>query len=177
MKKIIIIICSIVISVPLVMFLCLLIPWLLIYAGIAMSPDPPEPAITHAEFPFEIVYKLDGETETINDVYVCEYDGIDMNEGIGKYLVWKGYVKSSGDEYPVFFESEEKLIFWSIGSPEYYMGGTKYEQEEGIAPFLILVERSGEFSCEHCVTDEEMKDLGIELVSWKFSEPIVNTFE
>lgn len=67
-------------------------------------PNPPEPEITYCEFPFEIVYEIDGEIITINDVYVCQYDGIGANEGSGKYRVWKSYIKSTGEENLILFK-------------------------------------------------------------------------
>ena len=48
----------------------------------------PKPEITYGEFPFEIVLEIDGQTKMFNNVYICEYDGIGSNEGIGKYRVW-----------------------------------------------------------------------------------------
>ena len=51
----------------------------------------PEPRIKKAEFPFEIVYELDGETVTVNDIFVCEYDGTLWNENTGRQRQWKGW--------------------------------------------------------------------------------------
>ena len=61
-SKLLIIIISIVVAVPLIIFAAISIPWLMIYGGIWLSPDPPKPQITSGEFPFELVYSLDGET-------------------------------------------------------------------------------------------------------------------
>ena len=64
----------------------------------------PEPQIKEGEFPFEMVYEIDGETITVNDIYVCEFDGFDWNEGVGKHRKWKGYIKSSGTDVLILLE-------------------------------------------------------------------------
>ena len=73
-------------------------PQIMFWIGMWIStPNPPEPEVTYGEFPFEIVYEIDGEIFTINDVYVCEYRGIALSEASGKCRSWKGYIKSSGE--------------------------------------------------------------------------------
>ena len=42
------------------------------FIGGLLYPNPQKPEITFAEFPFEIVYEIDGETVTLKDTYVCE---------------------------------------------------------------------------------------------------------
>ena len=88
------IVAIIILSPVIVIFSLNIFAWSSIFIGNLLSSNPPKPEITYAEFPFEIVYELEGETVTVNDVYVCEYDGIGMNEGVGKYREWKGYIKS-----------------------------------------------------------------------------------
>ena len=47
-----------------------ILPWTLLAIGLLLSPNPLEPAIKYAEFPFEVVYEINGETKTVNDVFV-----------------------------------------------------------------------------------------------------------
>ena len=51
--------------------------------------DPPIPINKYGEYPFRIVFEHKGETHTIEDVLICEYDGIAYNEGWGKYVKWR----------------------------------------------------------------------------------------
>ena len=71
----------------------------------------PEPQIKEGEFPFEIVYEIDGEIITVNDIYVCEFDGYDWNEGRGKHRKWKGYIKSSGSEELILLEDGDLKLY------------------------------------------------------------------
>ena len=151
-------------------------PWIMIFAGIWLSPDPPEPQVQYGEFPFEIVYQLDGELYTVSDVLVCEYDGIGVDEGVGKHIQWKGYLKSNGNEEIVLLRKDSVRIVCSIGSPEYYMGDGDYS-EQGIQPDLLLIEDYESLTTVHVLTDAEGEKYKIKLISWQLSKPITNTFE
>ena len=48
------------------------------------APNPLKPEITYGEFPFTLTYELDGEIKTIEDVVVCEYDGIEWTNSGNK---------------------------------------------------------------------------------------------
>ena len=37
------------------------LPWILLGIGIASLPNPPEPEVKYGEFPFKLVYEVDGE--------------------------------------------------------------------------------------------------------------------
>jgi hypothetical protein len=79
------IIITIVICVP-------MIPWALIYLGALFSPNPPLPEIRYGEFPFRLEYEINGERFIMEDTVVCEFDGIGVDGGRGKYLKWKTYL-------------------------------------------------------------------------------------
>ena len=96
----------------------------------------PEPQIKEGEFPFEIVYEIDGEIITVNDVYVCEFDGFDWNEGAGKHRKWKGYIKSSGSEGLILLEDGDLKLAVSVGSPEYYMSDPSCQWSEDTPKFI-----------------------------------------
>ncbi|MFA8307240.1 YdgA family protein, partial [Paenibacillus alvei] len=61
-----------IISVALVICIVAL-PWILIYVGLQLQPDPPRPEITYGEFPFKLVYEINGERKVIQDTVICEY--------------------------------------------------------------------------------------------------------
>ncbi len=140
--------------------------------------DAPAPEVTYCEFPFEITYKLDGETKTVSDIYVCEYVGSYWNWNIGDYREWKGYLKSNQNENIVLIEDGNKEIICNIGKPEYYMDDSDEWSIETNEPTLIIVEHldSGGYSSSS-LSNELKEYYKIELVGWKLSEPIENSFE
>ncbi|WP_407453779.1 hypothetical protein [Methanobrevibacter sp.] len=141
--------------------------------------DVPKPQITESEFPFEIVYEIDGQVITVNDVYVCEFDGFDWNEGVGKHRKWKGYIKSSGAEELVLLEDGDLKLAVSVGFPEYYMSDQSITQIKELTPSIYYIKpnelggtTSGSLDIEPLLEQYKLK-----LVSWNFSEPIQNSFE
>ena len=151
---------------------------------ILISP-PPAVSVKYAEFPFEITYEINGEVKTVNDIFVCKYDGVGMNEGVGKYIKWKGYVKSTGEEDILLIEDGNISMFCSIGSPEYYMGDPSYfidgiaRPDYRITPSIYYIEYPNEFGGETIgiAENEHLEKYKIKLISWKLSDPIVNSFK
>ena len=138
----------------------------------------PEPQIKEGEFPFEMVYEIDGETITVNDIYVCEFDGFDWNEGVGKHRKWKGYIKSSGTEVLILLEDGDLKFAVSVGSPEYYMSDPTcpyFENTPSI--FYIKPNEAGGITSGMLDIEPLLEQYKLKLISWKFSEPIENSFE
>lgn len=130
---------------------------------------------TYAEFPFSLTYKLAGETITVNNTYVCEYTGIGWDTGRGFYKKWIGYVKETGLENVLIIEDSERQIFCQVGDPRYYMenGDNLYWETESLSPpHLYAVKKSNEF--DHISVDQIKEIYDIEIISWSFSEPMVN---
>ena len=165
----------VILLIPVIIVLYFSLPWVMIFLGNALAPNPPKPEITYGEFPFELVYEIDGETVTVNDVYVCEFDGFGMNEGQGKYREWKGYVQGTGEEGVILFEEGEVIIWCYIGSPKYYMGEVKY-----IDAYTPNVVKESPYlsgtSYEGLRADELWELYNIRIISWQFSDPIENSF-
>ena len=90
MKPIVTVLLLTTVLIVLMIACVLVLPWMLLYLGIAFSPDPPRPEITRGEFPFRLEYEIDGKRVVIEDTLICEFDGFGMNEGAGKYRKWKG---------------------------------------------------------------------------------------
>ena len=156
--------------------------WGLLYAGLALSPDPPKPHITEAEFPFTLVYEIDGEQFTVSDIYVCEYDGIGMNEGVGKYRKWKGYMKSKGEESSdeiVLIKDGKKTVCASVGDAYAYMGDDDYIDTTGgnMLSFYVTESNGSYQSWRALSTDVLEEEYGVTVISWQFTPPIKNTFK
>ena len=146
--------------------------------GFSGCENVPEPEIKKGEFPFEIVYEIDGETVTVNDVYVCEFDGLDWNEGVGKHRKWKGYIKSSCAKELILLEDGDLKFAISVGSPEYYMSDPNCAYSENI-PSLYYIKPNEFGATTSSALDIEalLEQYKLKLVSWNFSEPIQNSFE
>lgn len=142
-----------------------------------LTPDPPKPEITYAEFPFEVVYELDGETVTVNDIYVCEFDGFGWNEAVGKHREWKGYIKSTGAKELVLHDNGDLKFAVSVGSPEYYMDDPDCAYSENV-PKIYYIKQHASGGISSGLFDEEkmLQQYKLKLVSWTFSKPIQNSF-
>jgi len=103
--------------------------WLLFDVSL---PDPPSPKVAYGEFPFSLIYEIDGERVEIKDTLVIEHLGKGIDEGNGKYNKWNFYYKNSQEyisttEIELFSGNNEKLngpvnVVFAPGSCEYYMG-------------------------------------------------------
>jgi len=132
---------------------------------------PQIPEIQYGKFPFEIVYSVDGEIYEVKDVFVCEYKGIGHPFDGEKELEWQTYIGSSGERDFELFEAENrKGIYIDLGNEEYYMMGKKPYDEYVPGEYL--------HDGYHKLNLQEAKEqLGIEIISAKFSDPIENEFE
>ena len=181
---------SVAIIIAIAIIAYFVVPWVMMALGTTLMPNPPKPEITHGEFPFRLVYEINGEQKVVQDTLVCDYDGIGMNEGQGKYRKWKERL-ASGKEIlillevsnPVSLGSSTKAvkqeIYYSTGSVRYYMGDL--EDYEGYAesfPNASLYEKYADGSSDDCRinADELYKKYHIKLISWDITKPIKNTF-
>lgn len=148
-------------------------PWIVIYVFGWLSPNPPAPRTTYGEFPFRLEYRIDDEVHVIEDVIVCEYNGVGWNEGAGKYRKWKGTFKNTGAEEIIVLSDADTRICCSIGDAAYYMGDKEYG--DSYVPKFYYVETfdNGTVSGD---AEDLLDKYKIELLDWKLSEPIENEF-
>ena len=139
----------------------------------------PAPAVTYAEFPFEVVYEIDNEVVTVNDVFVCEFDGFAWNENEGKHRQWRGYVKSTGKDHLVLLEEGSLTIACKLGTAAYYMSDPSMDGAGEFTPYLYYTRTyaSGGVSTSVAGLDKLLEQYGISIISWKLSKPIENHFE
>ena len=137
---------------------------------------PAEPTVTYGEFPFEITFKIDGKEVVFKDTYICEYKGLEWNISQGYYMVWDGYIKQTGENEIVVLTDGDKKIVCYVGKPEYYLNAPNYSGKQYLIPELRLVEPREQMNPSISELTVEMKEYyGIEIVDWKFSEPIENS--
>lgn len=134
-----------------------------------------EPKIKYGEFPFSLTYKIDRETVTINNTYVCEFAGVGWDTGRGFYRKWDGYVKETGLENVLIAEDSERQIFCQVGDARYYMENSNdlhWSNDSLAPPHLYAVKKSSNF--DYMSVDQIKQTYGIEIISWQFSKPIEN---
>ena len=139
--------------------------------------NPDVPVIKKGEFPFEIIYEVNGERFSIKDTYVCEYDGIQISKG-GKYLGWKGYFKSGNKDPLTIFIGDTTEIVIDIGDYWYYMGDPilPKSHKNRIPAFGRVIRENGGISGEALSSEELYSEYGIKIISCSLPEPIENTF-
>ena len=155
-------------------FLCIIVlSIVVILGGIAMlfsAKKSYEPKTKQGEFPFSLTYKVNGETTTIKNTYVCVFEGVGWDTGRGFYRKWNGYVKETGLENVLIFEDSKIKVFCQVGDPQFYMGDDKNLSWEN-----NLIKKSNNY--DYMSVEEIKQTYGIEIISWEFSEPIKNSFK
>lgn len=135
---------------------------------------PAKPEIKQAEFPFEIVYEYKGETHTISDILVIEYEGISFSIEGGNSLGWKKSYKNNNGEYFYYPEpGNEDIMIQPVVNENYFMGNPEYADAIPSAIIYYGDEATGTNYEETDLTDV----IGLKIVSTKFAEPIKNKYK
>ena len=144
-------------------------------------PDPPKPKITYGEFPFTLVYEINGEEKVIEDILICEYDGIVVYGGIpNKMRSWKESLKSGNKRIILLKIDETNIVYYPIrNSAGYYMGDKtsgeiKYSQNAGIDD----IEKNPNYVYDRYISAEELLNhYNIRITRWEIALPITNSFK
>lgn len=161
------------------------LPWVLIGLGIILSPNPPMPTIKHGEFPFHLVYEAGGKRYTIDNTIICDYAGMGMDEGNGKYLKWKERLANGNPITRFSFNLTEDyqygiklfdgviqgqgstVIICDIGNPQYYLGYKKYTD---YSPGRVSISSP---PATGVISEAELwNKYHIKIIEAKFSEPM-----
>ena len=135
---------------------------------------PPSPQIKYGEFPFRLEYEINGQRVVVEDTLICQYTGLrwDMT---GTHRTWKKYLSSdkNKDDIVLLKINEKTSICYGVGSAKFYMG------DDGIAnfPTYYYTKKPGGYSSGWVSENELLEKYGIKIISWEFSDPIVNTFK
>ncbi|WP_052487863.1 hypothetical protein [Gordoniibacillus kamchatkensis] len=153
-------------------------PWIFLYIGIQLEPNPPRPEITHGEFPFRLEYDINGERKVIQDTLICEFDGFGADEGRGKYRRWKERLASGNERVALAKVTDKMEIYYSPGSAKYYMDDLSDSGEyEHYFPDALFIEKRGGITTTGIVHADELYDkYHIKLISWNYTPPIKNSF-
>ena len=159
------------------------LPWTIIYIGGYLSPDPPQPQVEYAEFPFELVYEIEGEERTVKDTLVIEHKGVKWNEAQGKHNKWnrylksqrvKGYIRHNVILFNGLLENgDSAIIYLELGSCEYYMGledDMKYYYYSDIKPGDLVINSR---TYTGPINEEELfEKFNIKIIKKTISDPI-----
>lgn len=183
-------------SIPLLLAFATIVfialPWLLIFIGIQLEPNPPQPEITYGKFPFRLEYQINGQRKVIQDTLICEYDGIGSNEGRGKYRKWKERLAGGDRELPLLEVNGRTEISYYPGIAEYYMGDLdRTEEYQQTVSDSIIIEQDGiiikkdgrvfendgkTINTQFSNSNELLDKYHIKLISWDSTPPIKDNF-
>jgi len=144
---------------------------------ILLGPNPPMPEIRYGEFPFRLEYEINGERVVVEDTVICEFDGIGLDTASWKYRKWKKYLASNSNEMNVLIVIDEKIkIYCYVGSAEYYMDDERYPEQRPLMPRFYHVKLNSLDTTVYEIQDF-IEKYNLKLISWEFTDPIVNTFK
>ena len=185
MKKTILIIICVILAITILATIAFAVmsasPLIVVELYMLFLPNPPRPEVKYAEFPFELVYEVEGEIISVKDFYVCKFTGFEANAGsMQKHRKWDGYVKSTGEDYIIIIQDGDLIIKCFVGDAGYYMGDPEYADwytDEYPNEPDIHIDR---INALDIFTEEDeleiMDKYKIKIISWKFSDPIENSF-
>lgn len=175
--------CIFAVSIILGLLYMCIVPWVSIFIGTLLLEQPAKPEIVRGEFSFTLVYKIGGERKVVKDTLICEFDGIGIDEGSGKYRKWKSKL-ASGNTNIILWEKEEKRglkkkIYYNYAPPGYYMGDPDDAGGNKSNASDIVLEKESNDSRELIFISEKrlLQKYDIEIISWDCEEPIENVFE
>lgn len=172
--------CILAISIILVLLLICVVPWGSIFIGTMLLEEPAKPEIVREEFSFLLIYKINGEKKVIEDTLICEFDGIGVDEGRGKYRKWKSKL-ASGNTNIILWEKKgnvKQQIFYNYEPPGYYMGDPYYKDgNKSNYSDVVLKKESSDIDEEFISEKKLLQKYNIEIISWDCEEPIKNVFK
>ena len=149
-------------------------------SGCGLSVDRPE--IKEARFDFSVTYEIDGETQTVSGVYVCEFDGVSWALDGGYSRDWTGYIEGEEavHEMEIGTTKDGGKIMLAFGfHPAYFMGDPDMSYLEPPVPQLAIVHPiEGVDGINILGTESEIEEAyGVKIISYQYPDPIVNKFD
>jgi len=178
---------KLILAIPLILVTAIVgfftLPWLLIFIFGQLEPNPPRPENTYGEFPFRLVYVIEGKTKVIEDTLICEFNGFGWDEGNGKHIKWDARL-ANGNKLTKFLFTDDsqygiKLfdgfiegqggtsIIFDIGNPQYYLGYKKYTD---YSPGRVSI--SSPLATGVISEDELWNKYNIKIIEKKLSPPL-----
>jgi len=141
----------------------------LVVKGIT-TPNPPKPEITYGEFPFTLVYEINGEEKVVEDTLICEYDGVEWaGDFVIWYYKWKCSLKSGNDNDRITLlkVDEDTEIYYRVSGWNMENPAALYTDYFSKSAWRVEIYPDYEVS-GYTVSEEELLDTyGITIVSWE----------
>jgi len=161
---------------------------------------PPRPVITYCEFPFTLIYELNGETEIIEDTAICEFDGYGELSSAGQNREWEVYLKSkknSEEAESTFvhvtlldlrnqevyddFGNEVLELYFFVGNGHYYMGDTlgnlHREPQSFDEVHYMYKHKEGCIGYSSINSEVAFEKYKIKIMDWTSHDPIPNAYK
>ena len=168
----------IVIGLIAVLFAIFVLPWLLVFVGSKLTPNPILPEVKYGRFPFVLEYSLNGNAVLIEDVLVVEFDGFGTNAAQGKYRRWDRWLDSNRDVHDILLTERENnhTVYFGLRRASLILMG-EIHPPNNIDDFFTLfsVSREGDSARQFMLTRETLLErYGVEIIKWEISPPINN---
>ena len=138
----------------------------------------PRPDIKEGEFDVSVTYEVNGEIKTLDLVYICEYDGVDLTLEGTSYRAWNGYFDGyeDGELIEVSEIDSGKIALCFLIYPEYFMGEPDYAID--FYPQVLTNYIYYEDGVEMIDSDQELiaESYGVKIIGCKYDTPIENEF-
>ena len=156
-------------------FLALLLP-LLCLTGCGLTV--PRPDIKDGKFDVSVTYEVNGEIKTLDLVYICEYDGVNLTLEGTSYRAWNGHFDGyeDGDLIEVSEIEGGKIALCFLIYPEYFMGEPEYATD--FYPHVLINHIYYEEGVEMIEDDQELiaENYGVKIIGCEYDTPIENEF-
>ena len=200
-KKIAIIVMALVCVIG---FFIVAFPWIMLVVGGYVLPAPPKPEITYGEFDFKLVFEIDGESKTIEDTIICEFDGFSVDTGSGKRRRWKEDFQNSQNnelyawrveqidnpdfneykggrkpdyDYVVLKNIDNYKVLLKVADAEDFLGEPENKITYPIEPTVLVYDKNTCYFIGPEETEEFFELHRFAIISWECDEPIENTFK
>ncbi|MBQ4052590.1 MAG: hypothetical protein IJD09_02970 [Clostridia bacterium] len=179
-------------SVLMIVFCCtisILVVWSII--AVFFNRNEPRPEIDSGEFPFRIVYEVEGEKKIIEDLIIIKYKGTDYNLDRVTPYEWNSTFASGRkkseilnslnlDNGLVLYEGmlengKAYAVMINLGSNPYYMG---YLSDEYVPGNILIAtyDLDTKSGTRYHFTEIEESDLpslcGFKMLETEFSKPV-----
>ena len=136
---------------------------------VSLLDKPDKPAYEHGEFPFEIVYEYKGETQTIKDTIVCDYNGDSYAIETGNTIDWDCTYENN-DDYGLYVVDENipSLFIVVPDGASYYMG-EKDATIDIARPYIRYID---DFTGTNYEEYEKVDAFNVKIIEWKPSGPL-----
>ncbi len=137
-----------------------------------------KPQVTHGEFSFTLNYEINGEEKVLEDTIICDYDGIDIDEGRGIFRKWKAALGKGGSQIVLWKDEDDngvkQEIYYNYAPPGYYMGDPEYSERNKYNASDVVLKKTYPDSTEELFVDEEelLDEYHIKIISWDCEQPI-----